>query len=371
MPELKVVQASQGRPRRSFLEFPYQLYAQDAVWVAPLRGEQKKIIDERRHPFYRHAELQLFIACRGSSIVGRIAAIVDHDALPEAGQRIGSFGFFESVDDPEAASGLIEAAREWLRGRGTHRIRGPVNPSINYGAGVLVEGFGDPPAIGTFYNPPYYDRLLFGAGLHKFRDLLTFSLKPEHLRNAQALAGRFGLIAPGARLRPFDVRQREREVRCIWELYSKGFATNPIFVPISIDEVRAMALDIERFGDARFVQFCEVDGRSVGVIVAFPDWNQALRGARGRLFPVGWWQILRARRHINRIRIFMLGMAPDSQGTGLAAAFLALVDQPDTEQYTDIEASWIVESHPTMMRALNLLGARVSKRHRVYEAALL
>jgi hypothetical protein len=370
MPEVEVVQANRGRLRRAFLEFPYRLYAQDGVWVAPLRGDQKKILDERRHPFYRHAELQLFIARRGSSVLGRIAAIVDHNALPEACQRTGSFGFFESVDDQEAASGLIDAAKEWLRGRGMHLMRGPVYPSFNYGAGVLVEGFGDPPAIGTFYNPPYYDRLLAGAGMRKSRDLLTFSLKPEQLRNAKARAGRFGLTAPGARLRPFDVRQREREVKCIWELHSKGFATNYEFVPLSIDEVRAMALDIEHFGDERFVQFCEVDGRTVGVVIAFPDWNQALRLARGRLFPLGWWRIMRARRHINRIRIFMLGMAPESQGTGMAAAFLALVDQPDTEQYTDIEASWIEESHPTMMRAIALLGARVSKRYRVYETGL-
>ena len=371
MPELEVVQASRGCLRRAFLEFPYRMYAQDAVWVAPLRGEQKKILDERRHPFYRHADLQLFIARRGSSVVGRIAAIVDHNALPEGGQRIGSFGFFESADDQTAASGLVEAAREWLRGRGMHLMRGPVYPSINYGAGVLVEGFGDPPAIGTFYNPPYYDRLLSGAGLYKSADLLTFSLKPEHLRNAKALAGRFGLTTPGARLRPYDRRQRERDVRHIWEMHSKGFRTSYGFVPISIEEARAMALDIERFGDERFVQFCEVDGQPVGVVIAFPDWNRALREARGRLFPMGWWKILRARRHIHRIRVFMLGMAPESQGTGLAAAFLALVDQPGTEQYTEIEASWIAESHPTMMRAIGLLGARVSKRYRVYEAALV
>ena len=370
MPELEVVQASRGRLRRAFLELPYRLYAQDPLWVAPLRGDQKKILDERRHPFYRHAELQLFIARRGRNVVGRIAAIVDRNALPEAGKRVGTFGFFESMDDQEDASGLIEAARKWLRGRGMHLMRGPVNPSLNYGAGLLVEGFGDPPAIGTFYNPPYYDRLLCGAGLCKSRDLLTFSLKPEQLRNAQALAGRFGLTTPGARLRPYDRSERERDVRWIWELHSRGFTSSYGFVPLSMEEARAMALDIERFGDERFVQFCEVDGQPVGVVIAFPDWNQALRAARGRLFPLGWWRILRARRHIHRIRVFMLGMAPESQGTGLAAAFLALVDQPDTEQYTDIEASWIEESHPIMVRAVKLLGARVTKRYRVYDAAL-
>jgi GNAT superfamily N-acetyltransferase len=141
-------------------------------------------------------------------------------------------------------------------------------------------------------------------------------------------------------------------------------------VPISIEEARAVAVEIERFGDERLVQFCEVDGRPAGIVVAFPDWNQALRGARGRLLPLGWWRIPRARRRINRVRIWLLSIAPEWQGTGLAGAFLALVDQPGTEQYTELEASWIVESHQIMVRALNLIGARVSKRYRVYDAAL-
>ena len=370
MPELEVVQASRGRLRRAFLEFPYRLYAQDLLWVAPLRGDQKKILDERRHPFYLHAESQLFLARRGRSAVGRVCAIVDRHTPPEAGQRIGGFGFFECLDDQEAASGLIEAAREWLRGRGVRRVRGPVNPSYNYGAGILVNGFEDPPSLGTSYNPPYYDRLLAGAGLRKAKDFLAYRFEPEQLRKARALAGRFGAVPPGAVIRPYDRSQRERDVRWIWELHSKGLTSNYDFVPISIEEARAVAVEIERFGDERLVQFCEVDGRPAGIVVAFPDWNQALRGARGRLLPLGWWRIPRARRRINRVRIWLLSIAPEWQGTGLAGAFLALVDQPGTEQYTELEASWIVESHQIMVRALNLIGARVSKRYRVYDAAL-
>jgi hypothetical protein len=262
---------------------------------------------------------------------------------------------------------LIAAAREWLRGLGCHLMRGPVNPSYNYGCGVLVDGFDDPPVIGTSYNPPYYDSLLAGAGLGKAKDLIAFSLKREHLLKARTLAARFASPPPGARLRPFDVRQRERDVRLIWELHSRGFTKNYDFAPLSLDEIRAIALDIERFGDERFTQFCEVDGRTAGIVVAFPDWNQALREARGRLFPLGWWRVLRARGRINRVRIWLVSIAPEWQGTGLAGAFLALTDQPGAEQYTEIEASWIVESHQTMLRALALLGARACKRYRLYE----
>ena len=367
MLEVQILAAESGSARRAFLEFPYRLYAQDAVWVAPLRRDQKRILDIRRHPFYGHAESRLFVARRGRDIVGRIAAIVDHNAPPEHGKRVGSFGFFESIDDPETTRGLLAAAREWLRERGMHLVRGPMNPSYNYGGAILVDGFEEPPSIGTPYNPPYYDRLLTGAGLRGHRDFLAFQLTRDQLHRAQALAGRFGAAVPGARLRPFDVRQFEREARWIYELHTTGFTKNYDFAPLSMEEVREIARDIERYGDPRLVQFCEVDGRPAGIVVALPDWNQALGAARGRLFPLGWWRILRARRNIRRIRIFLLCMAPEWQGTGLAATFLTMADQPGSEQYTEIEASWIVESHPIMPRALALLGARTTKRYRVYE----
>ena len=370
LPELEVVPADRASKRRAFLDFPYRLYARDSLWVPPLRGDQKKILDNRRHPFYRHAESQLFLAVRGSKVAGRICALLDHNAPPEAGHRIGAFGFFESMDDQEATSGLLNATREWLRKRGVHLMRGPVNPSFNYGAGVLVEGFDDPPTVGNSYNPTYYDLLLTGAGLRKARDFLAFSLKPEQLRAAKAIAGSFASVPPRARLRPFDGRQLEREAKWIWELHSKGFTSNYDFAPMSLEEVRYMACDIQRFADERLMQFCEVDNRPAGVLVAFPDWNQTLCSVRGRLFPLGWWRLLRGRRHITRLRIWLLIIAPEWQGTGLAALFLSLVGQPGTEQYKEIEASWIVESHPTMVSALSLLNARVSKRYRLYEAAL-
>ena len=367
MPEVVVQPANNGSARRAFLDFPYRIYAQDPVWVAPLRKDQARILDFKRHPFYRHAEAQLFVARRGKEVVGRVAAIVDHNWPPESGKRIGSFGFFESFDSRETAEQLVAAAEQWLRGHGAHVMRGPLNPSYTYGSAVLVDGFKDPPTLGTSYNPPFYDRLLTEAGLHPIKDFFAYTLTAGQLRGAKALAGRFGLVTPGAKLRPFDIRQREREARSIWDLHSRGFTSNYDFVPISVDEVRAIVRDIERFGDQRLAQFCEVDGRPAAVVVAFPDWNQALRPARGRWFPLGWWKILRARRRITRIRIFLVCVAPEWQGTGLAGAFLELADRPGLEQYTEVEASWIVESHKTMVRALALVGARVYKRYRMYE----
>ncbi len=370
MPEVEILPADRGRARRAFLELPYRLYARDSLWVPPLRGDQKQMLDCRRHPFYRHAELALFVARREGRAVGRIAAILDRTALPEDGKRVGSFGFFECESDPEAAGRLVEAAASWVRERGAELMRGPVNPSFSYGGTVLIEGFDHPPTISTPYNPPYYDGLLRRAGLRPARDMVGFLLTREQVLKGREMAGRYGAAPPEMRLRPYDLRQTEREARLIWELHSTAFTDNHDYVPMSLDEVRAMARDIERWGDPRLVQFCEIEGRTAGIIVALPDWNQALRAARGRLLPLGWWRILRARRSINRVRVFLLLMGREWQGTGTAAAFFSLVDQPGTEQYTQLEASWIFDDLQIMLKLLALGGFRPYRRFRIYERDL-
>ena len=363
--------ADRASKRRAFLDFPYRLYARDSLWVPPLRGDQKKILDNRRHPFYRHAESQLFLAVRGSKVAGRICALLDHNAPPEAGHRIGAFGFFESMDDQEATSGLLNATREWLRKRGVHLMRGPVNPSFNYGAGVLVEGFDDPPTVGNSYNPTYYDLLLTGAGLRKARDFLAFSLKPEQLRAAKAIAGSFASVPPRARLRPFDGRQLEREAKWIWELHSKGFTSNYDFAPMSLEEVRYMACDIQRFADERLMQFCEVDNRPAGVSSCLPGLEPDSLLRPGASFPVRVVATLAwASSHHSPADLAVdhrAGMARHRAGCTVSLACGAAAEPSSTRE---IEASWIVESHPTMVSALSLLNARVSKRYRLYEAAL-
>jgi hypothetical protein len=372
MPEALTVTAfSTPSHRREFLEFPYRLHAENPHWVAPLRSEQKRLLDASRHPFYRHAEIETFLARRGGRTVGRIAAIVDRNAREENGGALGAFGFFDCLQDQDAAAALVDAARRWLQTRGARTLRGPTDPSFNYNCGVLVDGFEDPPAVGVTYNPPYYDRLLTGAGLRPSKELLAMHLRREDLRSPRARRfARFGLATSGLRLRPYDARHREREIAVIWNLYSTGWSSNWGYVPASLEEVRLLATDLERIADLRLVQFCEVDRRAAGFVVVLPDWNQALCHARGRLLPLGWWRVLQARKRISRARIYLAGVLPEWQGTAVAAAFLSLADSPAAQPYREIEASWILEDNHAALRGMLMLGGRVAKRYRIYDGCV-
>ena len=200
-PEIGTARGHRGR--EAFVALPYELHRDLPGWTPPLRRDARAVLDPARNPFYDHAERELFLARRGGRVVGRIAAI--HDRLHEATHRdrVGFFGFFESVDDPAVAIALIEAAAGWARGRGRDTLRGPVNPSINDEAGLLVDGFDTPSVLMMPHNPCHYPALLEATGLRKAKDLLAFQRAATELPERLVAATRGGREAV-RHLRPPD-----------------------------------------------------------------------------------------------------------------------------------------------------------------------
>ncbi len=138
--------------RKQFLLLPWQLYKGDPHWIPPLRLNQEELLNFRKHPFYETNEIQTFLAVRDGKPCGRIAAIVNHAHNQRYNEQRGFFGFFESVDDLRVAGALFDAARHWFAERGIKQIRGPMNPSMNYECGLLIEGFDEPTTLMMTYN---------------------------------------------------------------------------------------------------------------------------------------------------------------------------------------------------------------------------
>jgi len=184
---VQIVPVESRRDLRRFIDAPWRIYdsSRHPQWVPPLRIAVKDALNVKSNPFYRHAARRCFVAMRGDAVVGRIAAIENqaHNEFHE--DRVGFFGFFESIDDREVASALFGAAESWLRGRGLETMRGPMNPSTNHECGLLVDGFDEHPVVMTTWNPPYYARLVEAAGFAKAKDLLAFHipvLGPDAIR---------------------------------------------------------------------------------------------------------------------------------------------------------------------------------------------
>jgi GNAT superfamily N-acetyltransferase len=365
----EIVPVQDKRGLRQFIDLPYSFYRGDAFFVPQLRIAQKELFDQKKHPFYAHATMQMFLALRDGAAIGRIAAIEDRNYSAFHEEQAGFFGFFECVDEPPVAAGLLGAAREWLLGRGARVIRGPVNPSTNYECGTLVDGFDSCPQVMMTYNQPYYDALLQGAGLRKAKDLHAY-LAPV----AGATVDRVLKVAERAarsndvHIRPIRMKAFAEDVELVWKVYNSAWSRNWGFVPVSRDEFILMAHDMKAILEPDLVLLGEVGGKVVGFALALPDINQALKHANGRLLPLGLLKILYHKRSVRSLRVLVLGVVEEYRTAGVAAGFYAeLFRNANRLGYRDCEMSWILEDNTLMIRSIEALGGKRYKTYRIYE----
>src|ERR1700757_3624963 len=153
-------QISSIADKLKFIRFLWDIYGSDPNWVPPLEMDRMKLIDEKKNPFYKHSDVAWFLAEDNGKTLGRIAAIINHNHNSFHKDKTGFFGFFECINDEVVAEKLFDAAEKYLRERGMTQVVGPVNPSTNDEAGLLIEGFDRPPVLLMTYNPKYYIQLI-------------------------------------------------------------------------------------------------------------------------------------------------------------------------------------------------------------------
>ena len=351
-----------------------RLYRGDPNWVPPLRSDLATVFSDE-NPFFRHAEIQLFVARRGKRDVGRIAAILDrgHNAFHH--EQTSFFGFFESENDPEVAGLLFDAAALWGRERKMRVLRGPVNPSLNDEAGLLVDGFGSPPLFMMTYNPSYYVTLLEGAGFRKAKDLLAywFDVAPTPLARFERMSERVRRQEPDVVVRTISKRSLAADLPKIREVYNTAWEKNWGFVPMTDEEMEFMAHRLKPLLDKDFAFLAEhrhADGtlEPVAFMMSMPDYNRAIAPAKGRLLPFGWLKFLLAKRKIQALRVVTLGIKREWRMRGVSAImFGAGLRAALKRGFTGVEVSWLLEDNELVIRSVKIWGGRLYKTYRIYE----
>jgi len=356
-----------------FIRLPWRIHRSHERWVPPLIWERKQFLNRKKNPYFEHAEAEYFIAWRGGDPVGRITAMVDRQFNDYHDWKWGTFGFFECLDDAEAASALVDTADAWVRERGCDRLVGPMDFTMNDEVGILIEGFDLRPMLKQPWHPPYYQGLMEEAcGLTKAQDLLMWNLevgdRSSVLPVIDELADQVG-PKHGITIRHMRKKDMEAEVRRFVEVYNAAWSKNWGFVPISEGEMKQTAKDMKLIIDEDWLWVAETkEGETVGVALTIPDFNQAIEKANGRLLPFGWARILRQKPKIDRVRVGFLGVKPEYQHTGVAAKFY--VEHFETASWKPQdggEMGWILESNEAMNRGMEAMGGRVVKKYRLYE----
>lgn len=367
-----VIRSVRGRQeRRRFVDYMYDRNAGDSHWVPPLRLSEHERLDPRKNPFFGHADVELFLAWRGGRVVGRIAAIDDRLHNERHRDNLAMFGFFESEDDVVARA-LLGTVESWAKGRGRARLRGPLNPSMNESAGLLIDGFDADPMLLMPHNPPQYGAFIESAGYGKVKDLYAWlydldrDTPPVIVKLAERARERGRLT-----VRPLKVSEFTREVERLGVLYCGAWEQNWGFVPPTRDEFRRLAAGLKPIFDPRAAICAEVDGRMVGCAVAIPDIHQALKGTNGRLLPLGLLRLVRRRKYIDQVRLLFLGVEAGHRNTGLFPLLLfEWHQQVRGGPYRRAEFSWVIEDNHDINNTTEMAGARRYKTYRIYQKEL-
>ena len=355
---------------KAFIRLPWKIYKNDPHWVPPLIMDMKNILNREKNPFFQHSSAEYFLAYRNGEVVGRIAAIQNNNHNKAHKEKIGFFGFFESIDDHEIAGELITAARIWIQERGLTHLRGPTNFSTNDTCGFLIDGFDSSPVIMMTYNPKYYLNLIEKAGLEKCKELYAY-----YFEESMPIPERFERFAqktlrdPTIQIRNLNMKDFINEVEIIMSIYNEAWEANWGFVPMTAEEFIHLAKELKPVVDPTVAFIAEVNGEPAGFSLSLPDYNEILKNVNGRLFPFGIFKLLLKKNKIKRLRVVTLGVKKKFQKKrGLAPSFYYETYMKGTKKGFSLgEFSWILEDNVLMNRALEGLGAKLYKRYGIYE----
>jgi GNAT superfamily N-acetyltransferase len=354
------------------------VYARNRFWVPPLLTEQRRFFDPAHNPFFRHADVHLFIARRGSHDAGRIAVYVNHAYNRFHQDQVGFFGFFEAQPDEQVAAVLLSCAEDWLRARRMRAIVGPANFATDNDCGLLLDAYDRPPVLMTAYTPPYYRELVEVLGYVKSTDWYAYRISRSTLQGATGVQHpRLHRLADAAErrsrltLRTVDMQHFDQELARVQQVYNGAWQANRDFVPLDDAETAYLARSLRHVIDPELVFIAEDGGRPAGVSISLPDYNQLLRRLDGRLLPFGWWHLLTGRTRIDALRVFAMGVLPPYRRRGVEALFYArTLEAAARKGYRWAELSLIAENNTLMRHNAEAFGARRYKTYRVYQKAL-
>lgn len=357
-----------------FIKLPFKLYKNDPYWVAPLILDQKIFFNPKKNPYYEHSEVQLFLAWKNKKVVGRISAHTNtqHNKFHE--DKVGFFGFFESINDQTVANKLFSAASNWLESKHMDTMRGPMNFSTNHECGLLVDGFDSSPFIMMNHNPPEYQKLYEQAGLVKEMDLLAYLIprKPTPDRLVKVVdklqkRGRFEVRELSSK----NKKELRKDLETVFNVYSKAWEKNWGFVPATKKEFDHEIDQVINIVRPEFFYLAYVDDEPAGFYVALPDYNQILKKMKGRLFPFGIFHVLLGRNKITAMRVITMGVIKEYQNRGIDTVFYTknfiIANNHPKLDIKNAEMSWILESNVMMNRIASNLGGDAYKRYRVYD----
>lgn len=374
---VKIKKVDNENDKMRFIKFPWQIYKGNNYWVPPLLFDVRNNLNTKKNPFYKHSEIELFLAEKeDGTLAGRIAAIKNDNHNKFHNDKAGFFGFFETIDDNDVSDLLLDTACNWCKNKGFDTIIGPVNPSTNDECGLLVDCFDQSPVLLTTYNPPYYKEMLESFGFEKGNDLFAYYIPADVIRNEKIMnklerMAKLIKSKENVTTRKLSMKDLDNEVKRIEAVYNDAWEKNWGFVPLTTEEFEFLKKNLKALVDPDIVFFAEVDGDPAGFSLALPDYNQIFKKLNGRIFPFGVFKILIGKKKIDVMRVWAMGIRYKYQKRGIDSIFyLETIKEGNRKGYKAGDISWVLEDNAPMRQTAEKLGAYIYKTYRIYKKSL-
>lgn len=347
MIEIREIEPTRSNLKK-FTEFGIDLYRGDPYFVPPLVSDDVNTLDPKHNPAFDFCRATYFMAYRDGKPVGRIAAMINEQVNAKEGKKEGRFGWIDFIDDPQVSAALLKAAEDWARAQGMDTLTGPLGFTDLDHEGMLVDGFEELSTMATIYNYPYYPGHLEAAGYTTANEWLEFvmdvpeAIPDKYNRIAEIVKKKFGL-----RVVKYTSRKKIKEEygRALFELINEAYADlygYSALTPRQIDYYIDQYLGLLNLDLVTLV--VDGNGALVGVGISMQSMSRALQKSRGRLFPFGWWHLLKGLKGKNdRVDLLLVAVKPEYQSKGVNA----LLFQDLIPQYIKCGFKW-AESNPEM-----------------------
>ena len=370
---MDIIRVIDKKHKPEFLEVPKILYKDDDVWVCPLDIHINDIFDPGKNVFYKHGEAERWILKdEKGTLAGRIAAFIDNNTALKNDQPTGGVGFFECINDKQAAFLLFDTAREWLKTKGMEAMDGP----INFGEtdkywGLLVDGFTHP-SFEISYNHKYYQDLFESYGFRTY-----YKQEGFHLDLTKKLPERIMKIAdwvinkPGYRYEHFVWERLEEQLPDFVEVFNIAWATfKENFEPLEPEYIRKTMKKSKAIIEEEFIWLAYHENRPIAIYLMYPDVNQILKYFKGRIGVLGLFKFiyLKQRKTITRARGVLMGVIPEFQGLGVEVAIIHNLSKVFERKphYKEIEFNWVGDFNPKMRKIFMSVGSVPVKYYITY-----
>ena len=370
---MQILEVKDKKQIRAFLDLPRELYKADANFVCPLENDIESVFDPQKNNFHANGSCIRWILANGQGkVIGRIAAFVNNKKAYTFDEPTGGCGFFECINNQEAANVLFDTAKEWLMKGGMKAMQGPINFGENdMWWGLLIEGFSRP-YYGMNYNPPYYKQLFENYG---------FRVSYEQISNRidlhKDLPERFTKIANWVAKRKgnsFEYLQKkhfDKYAQDFLDIYNDGWKDFEHFTPLTYATIRESFEKMKPILDEKLIWFAYVNGDPASFVMILPDTNELIDGLNGKLDLPGKlkfvWNKLTVKH--KRMRAVIMGTKEKYRNQGMESAlFIKLREYVFAlGHYEELELSWVGDFNKKMISLHESTGATFSKRHATYQ----